>query len=115
MPNQLSSYPPGNAVIRVQKVVLREGELLAKPALCLEATWCASENDFSVIRPDLGIHVYSKSVPGLVKELHTLIPVLWDEYATAPDDALTSAALHIKANLLKLFHKSKHSTTSINQ
>jgi hypothetical protein len=84
MQNQLSSHPPSNVTIRIEKVILCEGKLLAKPALCLEATWCASENDFSVVCPDLGIYVYSNCVPGLVKELHALIPILWDEYAAAP-------------------------------
>jgi hypothetical protein len=105
MPNQLSSHPSSSVVIRIEKVILCEGELLAKPALCLEATWCASENDFSVVRPDLGIYVYSNCVPGLVKELHALISTLWDEYAAAPDRTLSVGALRIKENLLMLFQK----------
>lgn len=112
MPANIHPLQSRNPVITIEKVVLLEGELLASPALCLEATRCDLEDDFSVIRPDLGIHVYSKSIPGLVKELHTLIPVLWDEYATAPDETLASDALQIKANLLKLFHKSSRSTIS---
>ena len=107
-----SNSPPlrDSITVSIEAVPLASGTLRANPPLYLAAAWCPDENDYSIIRSDLGIHVFSQSTSGLLNELQELIPILWNEYAIASDNSLSSAARQVKANLLQVFQKYDHAT-----
>ena len=101
-----NSLPPGSSTtVSIDEVPLAGATLRANPPLCLTVAWCAEQNDYSIIRPDLGIHVFSRIASELPNELQELIPILWNEYAIASDSSLSSAARQVKANLLQVFQK----------
>ena len=106
-----NNLPPGSSTtVSMEQVQLAGATLRANPPLCLTVAWCAEQNDYSIIRPDLGIHVFSRTTCGLLNELQELIPILWNEYAIASDSSLSSAARQVKANLLQVFQKFDHAT-----
>ncbi len=107
-----SNSPPlrDSITVRIKAVPLAGGTLRANPPLHLAAAWCSDQNDYSIIRSDLGIHIFSRTSAGLLNELQELIPILWNEYAIASDNSLSSAARQVKANLLQVFQKFDHAT-----
>ena len=106
-----NNLPPGSSTtVSMEQVQLAGATLRANPPLCLTVAWCAEQNDYSIIRPDLGIHVFSRTTCGLLNELQELIPILWNEYAIASDSSLSSAARQVKANLLQVFQMYDHAT-----
>ena len=106
-----NSLPPGSSTtVSIEEVPLAGATLRANPPLCLAAVWCTEQSDYSIIRSDLGIHVFSQSTSGLLNELQELIPILWNECAIASDNSLSSAARQVKANLLRVFQKFDHAT-----
>jgi hypothetical protein len=110
MPESNSPPPRDSITVRIDAVPFAGATLRASPPLYLAAAWCPDQNDYSIIRSDLGIHVFSRTSSGLLNELQELIPILWNEYAIASDNSLSSAARQVKANLLQVFRKFDHAT-----
>jgi hypothetical protein len=110
MPDSNSPHPGSSTIVSIEEVPLAGATLRANPPLYLAAAWCPDQNDYSIIRSDLGIHVFSRTSSGLLNELQELIPILWNEYAIASDNSLSWTARQVKANLLRVFQKFDHAT-----
>lgn len=63
---------------------------------------------FCLEMADLGIDVYAYTRDQLDLELKEQIAFLWDTYAVASDNELTSAAMVLKRNLLAALHEVPH-------
>jgi hypothetical protein len=105
MPESNSPYPGSSTTVSIEEVPLAGATLRANPPLCLAAVWCTEQSDYSIIRSDLGIHVFSQSSSGLLNELQELIPILWNEYAIASDNSLSSAGAPSKSEFVTSFSK----------
>ena len=89
--------------ISIEELDCSRTGLNRKLPLIFHPTFDKEGCNLSIIEPSLGIDVFAKTRAALVTELEELLPVLWDEYAKADSDLLTSSAQGLKTILLQTF------------
>jgi hypothetical protein len=89
--------------ISIEELDCSRTGLSSKLPLIFHPTFDNEEGNLSLIVSSLGINVFAKTRAALVIELEELLPVLWDEYAKADSDLLTSSAQGLKTTLLQTF------------
>ena len=94
--------------IFIYEVELPHGKLLSKLPLVFNPVFDEKNDAFFIIDPTLGIDVFAQTRNELIKELEEVIPVLWNEYATADSDLLTISALQLRQSLREAFQELNH-------
>ena len=94
--------------IFIYEVELLRGKLLSKLPLVFHPAFDEKTDAFFIIDPTLGIDVFAQTRNELIKELEEVIPVLWNEYATADSDLLTLSALQLQKSLREAFQELNH-------
>ena len=105
-PNPKLSIPTRNPHIEpifIRELALPRGKLLSKKTLVFHPSFDEKNRTFFIIDYTLGIDVFAQTRDGLLKELEEVIPVLWNEYATADSDLLTTSAQELKRSLHETF------------
>lgn len=94
--------------IFIHEVELPRGKLLCKSPLVFHPAFDEKNDAFFIIDLTLGIDVFAQTRNELIKELEEVIPVLWNEYATADSDLLTISALQLQKSLREAFQERNH-------
>ena len=104
----ISSRTTNIEPIFIREIALAGGQLFSKKALVFHPSFDQKNRTFFIIDRTLGIDVFAQTRDELIKELEEIIAVLWNEYARADSDLLTTSAQLLKQSLREAFKELHH-------